>query len=93
MVYPFLPFFSRGLGVNLTALSLALTGRQIMGVLGPFSAILLEKRGRKTGLLVGLGLFTSGVTLVVLRPTYPIFILSLVMTTLGKYMFDPHMQG
>jgi predicted MFS family arabinose efflux permease len=33
------------------------------------------------------------VVLVVLRPSYPIFFLTLILTTLGKYMFDPHMQG
>lgn len=93
MVYPFLPVFSRGLGVDLQALSLALTGRQIAGVFGPFAAILVENRGRKTGMLTGLGLFTGGVALVVFWPSYPVFILSLVLTTLGKYMFDPHMQG
>ncbi len=93
MVYPFLPFFSRGLGVSLTALSLALTGRQAAGIFGPFLAILTEKHGRKAGLLTGLGLFSAGVSLVVIWPTYPIFILSLILTTLGKYMFDPHMQG
>lgn len=93
MIYPFLPVFSRGLGVDLTALSLALTGRQAIGILGPFLAILMENRGRKVGLITGLGLFTTGVTLVVIWPSYPVFIISLSLTTLGKYMFDPHMQG
>jgi len=93
MVYPFLPIFSRGLGVDLPALSLALTGRQVAGIFGPFAAILIESRGRKTGLLTGLGLFTCGVFLVVIWPSYPVFIISLALTTLGKYMFDPNMQG
>jgi predicted MFS family arabinose efflux permease len=93
MVYPFLPVFSRGLGVDLSALSLALTSRQFIGIFGPFLSIAAENRGRKTGMITGLGLFTSGVVLVVLRPTYPVFVLTLILTTLGKYMFDPHMQG
>jgi len=93
MVYPFLPVFSRGFGVDLTALSLALTSRQFVGFFGPFLSILLEKRGRKTGMITGLGIFTIGVTLVVFWPSYPVFILTLSLTTLGKYMFDPHMQG
>jgi predicted MFS family arabinose efflux permease len=93
MVYPFLPVFSRGLGVDLSALSLALTSRQFIGIFGPFLSIVVENRGRKTGMITGLGIFTSGVVLVVLRPTYPVFVLTLILTTLGKYMFDPHMQG
>jgi predicted MFS family arabinose efflux permease len=93
MVYPFLPVFSRGLGVDLSALSLALTSRQAMGIFSPFLAILVESRGRKVGMLIGLGLFTGGVLLVVIWPTYPVFILTLALSTLGKYIFDPHMQG
>ena len=93
MVYPFLPIFSRALGVDISTLSLALTSRQIVGFFGPFLSILLENRGRKTGILTGLGIFTGGVVLVILRPSSPIFFLTLILTTLGKYMFDPHMQG
>jgi predicted MFS family arabinose efflux permease len=93
MVYPFLPVFSRGLGVELTSLSLTITSRQTMGIIGPFIAILLENRGRKIGMLTGLGLFTTGVVLVVVWPVYPAFIIALMLTSLGKYMFDPHMQA
>ncbi len=93
MVYPFLPVFSRGLGVDLTTLSLALTGRQVVGMFGPFLAIRVENRGRRMGMLTGLGLFTVGVAIVVVWPTFPVFVLSLLLTTLGKYMFDPHMQA
>ena len=93
MVYPFLPVFSRGLGVDISSLSLALTSRQVVGIFGPFLAILYENRGRKLGMLISLGLFTIGLVLVVIWPVYPIFILSLFLTTLGKYIFDPIMQG
>jgi len=93
MVYPFLAVFSRGLGVDLSVLSLALTGRQIAGIFGPFISISLDHRGRKTGLLIGLGLFTIGVSLIVFWPSFPAFIVTLILTTLGKYMFDPFMQG
>ncbi len=93
MVYPFLPVLSRGLGVDLAALSLALTSRQFIGIFGPFLSILLERRGRKIGMITGLAFFTTGVVLVVLRPSYPVFVLTLILTTLGKYIFDPQMQG
>lgn len=93
MIYPFLPIFSRGLGVDISTLSLALTSRQAIGVFGPFLSILFESRGRKLGILISLSLFTTGVILVVFWPIYPVFFLALVLTTLGKYMFDPVMQG
>jgi DHA1 family inner membrane transport protein len=93
MVYPFLPVFGRGLGVDLPVLSLALTTRGLVGVFGPFLASVADSRGRKAGMLFGMGLFSAGVLLVVLSPTFPTFVLALVFTTLSKYTFDPAMQA
>jgi predicted MFS family arabinose efflux permease len=93
MVYPFLAVFSRGLGVDLTALSLALTTRSVVGAVGPFLAAFADQRGRKVGLLFGICLFTGGVALAVFWPTFPGFLLALIFTTLGKYGFDPSMQA
>ena len=93
MIYPFLPIFSRALGVDIATLSLAVTSRQAIGIFGPFLSIIFESRGRKLGMVISLVLFTIGVILVVVWPIYPVFFLTLVLTTLGKYMFDPIMQG
>jgi len=93
MIYPFLPIFSRALGVDIATLSLAVTSRQAIGIFGPFLSIIFESRGRKLGILISLSLFTVGVILVVIWPIFPVFFLALILTTLGKYMFDPIMQG
>jgi predicted MFS family arabinose efflux permease len=93
MVYPFLPVFGRGLGIDLSSLSLALTARGLVGVFGPFLASLADSRGRKAGMLFGMALFSGGVFLVVLHPTFPSFVLALVFTMLSKYTFDPAMQA
>jgi MFS transporter, DHA1 family, inner membrane transport protein len=93
MVYPFLPTFGRGLGIDLSTLSLALTTRSLVGVFGPFLASIADSRGRKAGMLFGMILFTAGISLVVFYPTYPVFILALVFTTLSKFTFDPSMQA
>ena len=93
MVYPFLPVFGRGLGIDLPTLSLALTTRALVGVFGPFLASVSDSRGRKTGMLLGMVLFTSGVSLVVFNPTFLTFIIALVFVTLSKYSFDPSMQA
>jgi MFS transporter, DHA1 family, inner membrane transport protein len=93
MVYPFLPFFGRGLGIDLATLSLALSTRALVGVFGPFLASIADSRGRKAGMLFGMILFTSGVSLVVLHPTFPTFFLALILTSLSKYTFDPSMQA
>jgi predicted MFS family arabinose efflux permease len=93
MVYPFLVVFGRGLGVDLPAMGLAVTTRSLGGVVGPFLAAVADSHGRKTGMLLGLAFFTIGTGMVILWPTYPIFILTLLMTMLGKYIFDPSMQA
>jgi DHA1 family inner membrane transport protein len=93
MVYPFLPVFGRGLGIDLSRLSLALTTRGLVGVLGPFLASIADSRGRKTGMLFGMALFSAGVSLVVLYPSFPAFVLALIFTTLSKFTFDPAMQA
>lgn len=93
MVYPFLPVFGRSLGVDLAALSLALSVRSLTGAIGPVLATVADSRGRKAGMVFGLSLFTGGLLLVVLWPIYPVFLLALIMTTMGKHVFDPSMQA
>jgi len=93
MVYPYLAFFSLGLEVDQSALSLAITARAAFGVVGPLLASVADSRGRKAGMLFGLLLFTAGAGLVAVWPTFPAFVLALVLTLLGKYAFDPAMQA
>ncbi|MBL7162725.1 MAG: MFS transporter [Anaerolineales bacterium] len=93
MVYPFLPVFSRGLGVDISTLSLALTNRSLVGMLGPFLAAIADRRGRKVGMLFGVGMFIAGVIIMVIWPSFPAFVIMLILTTLGKYGFDPSMQA
>jgi predicted MFS family arabinose efflux permease len=89
MVYPYLAVFGRGLGVDLPALSLAVTARSTLGGLAPFLASTADNRGRKFGMLAGLLLFSFGTGLVVIWPVYPAFFLAMILTTLGKYAFEP----
>ena len=89
MVYPFLPVFGRGLGVDLPLLSSAVAARSTLGAAGPFLASLADSRGRKLGILLGLSIFTLGASLVLFWPIYPVFVLTLVLTMFGKYVFDP----
>src|SRR3990172_2048100 len=93
MVYPFLGTFARGLGVDITALSFALTGRSLVGALVPFIASVSDQRGRRFGMLSGVVLFTFGVTLVAISPSLWTLTAALVLALLGKYMFDPAIQA
>ena len=89
MVYPFLPVFGRGLGVDLALLSGAVAARSLLGAAGPFLASLADSRGRKLGMLVGQSIFALGASLVLFWPVYPVFVLALMLTLAGKYVFDP----
>ncbi len=93
MVYPFLGTFARGLGVDITALSFALTGRSLAGALVPLIASVADQRGRRFGMLSGIALFTLGVALVAIWPSLWSLTAALVLALLGKYMFDPAMQA
>jgi predicted MFS family arabinose efflux permease len=44
-------------------------------------------------MLFGLLLFIAGTSVVIIWPTYPVFMLALILTLLGKYVFDPSMQA
>ncbi len=89
MVYPFLNRFASGLGVDLTTISYALTLRSAVGTVGPFAASLTDRRGRKIGILAGAALFTVGSAVVVFWPTFTGFVIAIILSTLGKYLFDP----
>ena len=93
MVYPFLAVLARGVGVDLISMSYALTARSLVGTVGPFAATIADRRGRKFGMLLGIGLFTMGTAIVVIRPVFPALVLSIILSTLGKYIFDPSMQA
>ncbi|MBE3066168.1 MAG: MFS transporter [Chloroflexi bacterium] len=93
MVYPFLAVLARGVGVDLISMSYALTARSLVGTVGPFAATVADRRGRRFGMLFGIGLFTLGTSIVVFWPTFPALVLSIILSTLGKYIFDPSMQA
>jgi len=93
MVYPFLGTFARGLGVDVTALSFALTGRSFAGAFTPFLASIADQRGRRFGMLAGIALFTIGVGLVAIFPSLWTLSAALLLGLLGKYLFDPAMQA
>lgn len=93
MVYPFLPFFARGLGVEPASLALAFSVRSFLGVFGPFLATVADTHDRKTGMLLGIGLFTAGSGMVAIRPGFWTFILGTSLTLLGNGVFIPSMNA
>jgi predicted MFS family arabinose efflux permease len=93
MVYPFLPTFSRSLGVDIATLSGALANRSLAGGLGPIFATVADRHGRKIGMLLGMALFIGGIAVVIVWPSYPGFVILLILAALSKSCFDPSMQA
>ena len=93
MIYSYLPYFARGLGVNLDTMSYALMARSLTGFFSPLLASVADSRGRKIGMLFGLLLFCLGGSLVVFWPVYPVFVASLVLCTAGYLVFIPSLQA
>ncbi len=93
MVYPFLAIFARGLGVDVTAISFALAGRNLAGILGPVFAPVADLRGRKFVMLTGIACFTVGVGLVAVHPSLLTFSAALILAILSKSLFDPTVQA
>lgn len=93
MIYPYLSFFAKGMGVDLRTISYAITGRSLMGLITPFLASVADTRGRKAGMLIGLLTFTASVSLVVFWPTFPAFFIALALSSIGYLIFIPSTQA
>lgn len=93
MVYPFLPVLSRGLGVDLSTMALAITARSSLGLASPFLGSLADVQGRKKVMLTSLVLFSAAMSMIALRPTFAVFFACLLVATAAKIAFDPAMQA
>src|SRR5512133_3493274 len=91
MVYPFLTIFARGLGVDITTLSFVVTARSFLGIFAPIFGTVADQRGRRFGMLAGITLFTAGMASVAIHPSFVTFSFAILLTILGKYLFDPSM--
>lgn len=93
MIYPFLSYFAKGLGVDLRTISYAITTRSLMGVIGPFLASVADSRGRKAGMLIGTIAYTAAISLIALWPTFPAFFIALSLAFIGYLIFVPSLQA
>ena len=93
MIYPFLAVFARGLGVDISAVSGLVASRALIGAAVPFLFPLIETRGRKFGMSLGLGLFVLSMGLVALFPSLTTLGVALILAMIGKTIFDPSMTS
>lgn len=93
MIYPFLAFFARGLGVDVNMVSGLVANRAIVGAVQPFLFPFIETRGRKFGMLLGLGLFAVSTALVAIFPGFITLGIALIFGLVGKSFFDPSLTS
>lgn len=93
MIYPFLPVFARGLGVDVSTIALAVTARSSIGLTSPILGSIADVQGRKRTMLAALALFGLGMTLVAVRPAFSALLVGLVLAMIAKILFDPAMQA
>lgn len=93
MIYPFLTIFARGLGVDISVISGLVANRAIVGAADPFIFPFIETRGRKFGMLLGLGLFIGATALVAIFPSLTTLGIALIVGLVGKAIFDPSLAS
>lgn len=89
MIYPFLPVLARGMGVQPQAIILAATARSALGLGAPLVGSLADTRGRKTAMLLGMGVFAAGCAGLAIWRTYPAFVVAMLAVSVCKILFDP----
>jgi predicted MFS family arabinose efflux permease len=88
MVFPFQPILMEGFRINLSEISRMYAGQSIFGILSPFLASISDTRGRRTGMIFGMILFSLGTLVIVLSPTKWAFFAFLVLSMLAKAVFE-----
>lgn len=93
MVYPFLPVIATGLGVGVSEVAQAITARSLVGFFSPLLGSIADVWGRRAAMLVGLTIYSGGLLLVTLWPTYPALFASLIAAAVGKIIFETAVQA
>ena len=89
MVYLFLPALARGLQVAPQAIIQAVAARSALGLGAPVLGSLGDRKGRKTAMLAGAGVFAAGCAALTAWPGYATFFVAMLAVSLSKILFDP----
>ncbi|MBP8002895.1 MAG: MFS transporter, partial [Chloroflexi bacterium] len=93
MAYPFLPAFSRGLGLPLAETTQLFNARNVSGFIAPVLGSLSEKYGRRPVMVAAMVIFGLGMWLVVIWPVAGVLALTMVCAGIAKVTYDPAMQS
>jgi len=93
MVFPFQPVLMEGFGISLATITRMYAGQSLVGIVSPFLASVSDTKGRRIGMLAGMILFCLGTLVISIFPTSLGFFLFLILSMLGKAIFDPSLQA
>lgn len=93
VAYPFLPAISRGLGISLTAASVLITVRSLVGLTSPMFGPVSDRYGRRVMMLGALVVLTAGTMLLAGLPVYAAAIAAFALFGVSKAIYDPAMQA
>lgn len=93
MVYPFLAIFAAGLDVPIATISLAMAVSMAASAVVPFLAPIADQRGRKNGMLMGMGIFLAGTLAASLFPHIITFFITILLCNLGNNLLISAIQA
>ena len=91
--YPFAPVLSRGLGVELTAITSLIAANQATALFGIFFGPVADRLGYRLMMLAALAMLTLGMFAGGFFPFYGVILVALFLAGIGKTIFDPAVQA
>jgi len=91
--YPFAPVLSRGLGVELTAITSLIAANQATALFGIFFGPVADRLGYRLMMLAALAMLALGMFAGGFFPFYGVILVALFLAGIGKTIFDPAIQA
>ncbi len=93
MFYPFLPAFSRGLGVPIEHLIRLLSLRSALAMSAPFFGRLPDRFGRRNIMFAAMIILAAALAAMALWPGHPFFVVVLLLGMVAQFLFLPAQQA
>lgn len=89
MVYPFLPAFSRGMGIPIKSNIRLLSMRSALGISAPVVGMLPDQFGRRNIMIAAMIILAAAAVAMALWPGYSVFVVFLLLSQGAYFLFYP----
>lgn len=90
---PFLPVIAGGLGLSIVALGRLVGLRNAMGMIAPVFGSLADRIGHRLVMQGGLFLAGTGCILIALDISYPVLVISMMLSGIGVAVYTPNLHA